>query len=113
MTYQALDNTGALQLVGQVVGEHQREDGTVIANYSFDSMETAFVGLEMNKTLASSSEAASTGSNVLIGEELTYDVDVRWFGLIVGEDVSAISIIDQVPDATAAASATNSGVVDL
>ena len=119
LTVVASDNAGdQLQLVGEASAAWRDFSTGLVGgapgiNYSFDTIEPVLVGFAIEHAISTSSEMASPTSEVLVGEELTYDVDLRWFGLIDGEDVTAIDVTHTIPAATIAASATAGGTTDL
>ncbi len=94
----------SLRLRLRVRGESRGEDGLAVTDYySWDQRGQRIIGVELGKTLQTTSEPAahSTGNNVLIGEEATYRLRARFFGAEAG--VTSITINDTPADSNTSA----------
>lgn len=86
---------GALALRLRVRGEARGHDGTTAyGNYSNDQRGQRVVGITLSKTLQSTSEAGSTTTNVLIGEDVTYRLRASFFG---AEDELTSVVLNETP----------------
>lgn len=90
---------GPLTLKLRVRGESRPQDGSATGDYySQDQRAQRVVGAVIAKTLQSTSEATSTGSNVLVGEEATYLLTATFFG--AEDDITGLTIRDTPADSS-------------
>lgn len=94
LTYDSDTSNGPLSLRLRARGEARSHDGTVTGNYSDDQRAHRILGVELSKELIETSEPSTTGTNVIIGEDLTYRITARFRG--AEDDVSNIIIRDQL-----------------
>lgn len=66
--------------------------------YSFDRSAARAIGVAYNKSLASTNQAESSGTAVMIGEEVTFTLNFELFGGISGETISNIIVRDRFAD---------------
>jgi uncharacterized repeat protein (TIGR01451 family)/fimbrial isopeptide formation D2 family protein len=92
----AHDNGLPLTLQGLTTGQLYTDNGTNTGNnYSYDAAAPKVVGISLTDTLLATSEATTSTGTLAIGEEATFELNVRWFG---GADVSAITVRDTLPN---------------
>jgi uncharacterized repeat protein (TIGR01451 family)/fimbrial isopeptide formation D2 family protein len=94
LTYDNSASVGPLSLRLRVRGEARAHDGTVTGNYALDQRAHRILGVELAKELIDTSEPSTTGTNVIIGEDLTYRITARFRG--AEDDVSNIIVRDQL-----------------
>ncbi|MDX2111101.1 MAG: isopeptide-forming domain-containing fimbrial protein [Verrucomicrobiota bacterium] len=94
LTYNNATSSGPLTLKALVQGESVDYAGSSLGNYSLDQRAHRILGVELIKALLSTSEADSSGTNVLIGEELTYRLTARFRG--AESDITNILLRDQL-----------------
>lgn len=109
VTATANDNGGPLTLVGTAEGSVIEADGTDTGdNYSFDRIRPIVVGFELSKTLTGTSEPytpddlANNTADVTVGEEASWDLRARWFGVDTGagEAVRNVQLRDSLDTRT-------------
>lgn len=105
LTYDSAASNGPLSLRLRVRGEARSHDGTVTGNYSLDQRGHRILGVELAKALIETSEPSTTGTNVIIGEDLTYRITARFRG--AEADISNILIRDQLRRGSATGSDSN------
>ncbi len=95
LTYNSTSSSGPLTLKLRARGEARSRDGTTVnGNYSLDQRAQRIIGVELALAFVDTSETVSTGTNVLIGEDLTYRITAKFRG---GENtVSNIRLEDQL-----------------
>ncbi|MFH1498952.1 MAG: isopeptide-forming domain-containing fimbrial protein, partial [Verrucomicrobiota bacterium] len=88
---------GPLTLKLRVRGESLGQDGTTAyGDYSLDQRAQRIVGVTLSKDLASTSEPTTSGTNVMVGEEVTYLLRADFFG--VEDDLTDVTIRDTPAD---------------
>lgn len=98
----------------EVEGRMLNEAGTATAySYSLDRRRPRMIGAILTKTHAStkntdgftngSTETDTTGTILMIGEDVAYNVSAQIFGMMDGESVSSIAVRDTLSDTTAPA----------
>lgn len=95
------DTAGSLRILVTLNGAIVlQDDSTSPGDYSFDRARPRIVGADLSKAILTSapnngtSEADSTNPNVWIGEEVTFRLRARFFGLETGESLTNVSVSD-------------------
>lgn len=99
ITATANDNGNPLTISGTVNGSLHTSDGAATADdYSVDVRQSAAVGFEFSQVIIATSETftgeAKSPRPLGIGEEVTFQIEGRWFG---GNAVTDIEIKDSLP----------------
>jgi len=103
LTVTADDNGNPLTLIGTAEGSVVQADGTDTGDdFSLDRARAVVAGFEIDKTLTATSEPytaediAANSADLAIGEEASWDLRSRWFGLDTGEAFEAVRVRDSL-----------------
>ncbi len=84
-----------LEVEGNVLDQSGADTGY---NYSFDRRRPAIIGVDLVKGNAITNQTESTGTNMMIGEEATFPLSIRFFGGESGSNLSSIIVRDRLSD---------------
>lgn len=114
------DNGASLLYSVEVRGETRNQAGNTIGSgiyYSRDRGAARIIGTSLSKSLATtknddgftagSTEVDSTGSIVMIGEDVAFNVGAQIFGLVPGSEISGIVVHDTLNDSQPNGNASN------
>ena len=69
-------------------------------NYSLDLVQTRIIGFNLTKSLNQTTQDITTDTDVIIGEDVTFNVEAIFFGLSTEDIITDIEITESIPIVT-------------